>query len=120
MSDRITGLIVAVLALAFAASASQLEEPFFADPLGPKAFPLLLSSIAFLAGANSIFYGDKLLTTGNPQAERDRALFAKLGLHPERRDTCEDDTQRAERLAQQAQRNAQAERAAALAVDASV
>ena len=58
--------------------------------------------------------------TGNPQAERDRALFAKLGLHPERRDTCEDDTQRAERLAQQAQRNAQAERAAALAVDASV
>ena len=77
-------------------------------------------ALAFLAGANSIFYGDKLLTTGNPQAERDRALFAKLGLHPERRDTCEDDTQRAERLAQQAQRNAQAERAAALAVDASV
>ncbi|HSH49474.1 MAG TPA: biotin synthase BioB, partial [Halomonas sp.] len=36
-------------------------------------------ALAFLAGANSIFYGDKLLTTGNPQAERDRALFAKLG-----------------------------------------
>ncbi|MHB0775772.1 biotin synthase BioB [Halomonas sp. WWR20] len=44
-------------------------------------------ALAFMAGANSIFYGDKLLTTNNPQAERDRALFAKLGLHPEMRDT---------------------------------
>ncbi|CBV42054.1 biotin synthase BioB [Halomonas elongata] len=40
-------------------------------------------AMAFLAGANSIFYGDTLLTTGNPQVERDRALFDKLGLHPE-------------------------------------
>ena len=58
MSDRITGLIVAVLALAFAASASQLEEPFFADPLGPKAFPLLISAIAFLAGATMVMRPD--------------------------------------------------------------
>jgi len=58
MSDRITGLIVAVLALAFAASAGQLEEPFFADPLGPKAFPLLISSIAFLAGATMVMRPD--------------------------------------------------------------
>ncbi len=50
-------------------------------------------ALAFLAGANSIFYGERLLTTANPQAERDRALFAKLGLHPERRDTCVDDQQ---------------------------
>ncbi len=42
-----------------------------------------LQALAFLAGANSIFYGDKLLTTGNPQAERDRALFQRLGLEPE-------------------------------------
>ncbi|HEY6722180.1 MAG TPA: biotin synthase BioB, partial [Burkholderiales bacterium] len=34
----------------------------------------------FLAGANSIFYGEKLLTTGNPEAARDRALLGKLGL----------------------------------------
>jgi biotin synthase len=34
------------------------------------------------AGANSIFYGEKLLTTGNPDTERDRALFARLGLRP--------------------------------------
>ena len=47
-------------------------------------------------------------------------IVEHVGLHPERRDTCEDDTQHSERLAQQAQRNAQAERAAALAVDASV
>ncbi|MGS2742740.1 biotin synthase BioB [Halomonas sp. LS-001] len=76
-------------------------------------------ALAFLAGANSIFYGDKLLTTGNPQADRDRALFAKLGLHPERRDTCEDEVTHTERLTQQAQQRAQAERAAELAVDVS-
>ncbi len=40
-------------------------------------------ALAFLAGANSIFYGDTLLTAGNPEVERDQALFAKLGLHPE-------------------------------------
>ncbi|HET9665088.1 MAG TPA: biotin synthase BioB [Burkholderiales bacterium] len=40
-----------------------------------------IQALCFLAGANSIFYGDKLLTTGNPDVERDQALFAKLGLH---------------------------------------
>ena len=40
-----------------------------------------LQALCFLAGANSIFYGDKLLTTGNPAAERDRALFERLGIH---------------------------------------
>jgi biotin synthase len=39
-------------------------------------------ALCFLAGANSIFYGEKLLTTGNPDVERDRALFAKLGILP--------------------------------------
>jgi biotin synthase len=38
--------------------------------------------LCFLAGANSIFYGEKLLTTGNPDTAGDDALFAKLGLHP--------------------------------------
>jgi biotin synthase len=41
-----------------------------------------LQALCFLAGANSIFYGEKLLTTGNPEAQRDRALFEKLGLRP--------------------------------------
>ncbi|MDP3511578.1 MAG: biotin synthase BioB, partial [Sulfuritalea sp.] len=40
-----------------------------------------VQAMCFLAGANSIFYGDKLLTTGNPDAVDDRALLAKLGLH---------------------------------------
>ncbi len=39
-------------------------------------------ALCFLAGANSIFYGEKLLTTGNPDVDRDRALFDKLGIKP--------------------------------------
>jgi len=42
-----------------------------------------LQALCFLAGANSIFYGEKLLTTGNPDVEHDRALFARLGIEPE-------------------------------------
>ena len=38
-----------------------------------------LQALCFLAGANSIFYGEKLLTTGNPDTERDMALFAPPG-----------------------------------------
>ena len=41
-----------------------------------------MQALCFLAGANSIFYGDKLLTTGNPDVDADHALFAKLGLVP--------------------------------------
>jgi biotin synthase len=41
-----------------------------------------LQALCFLAGANSIFYGEKLLTTDNPDTARDDALFEKLGLHP--------------------------------------
>jgi biotin synthase len=39
-----------------------------------------LQALAFFAGANSIFYGEKLLTTGNPDVEQDRALLARLGI----------------------------------------
>jgi biotin synthase len=42
-----------------------------------------LQALCFLAGANSIFYGEKLLTTGNPDVERDQKLFARLGLKAE-------------------------------------
>ena len=41
-----------------------------------------LQALCFLAGANSIFYGEKLLTTGNPDTARDHALFRRLGLTP--------------------------------------
>jgi biotin synthase len=40
-------------------------------------------ALAFMAGANSIFYGEKLLTTGNPDVERDRSLLARLKIQPE-------------------------------------
>jgi len=42
-----------------------------------------IQALCFFAGANSIFYGEKLLTTGNPQAAADRALMARLGIIPE-------------------------------------
>ena len=41
-----------------------------------------LQALCFAAGANSIFYGEKLLTTGNPDTGRDQALFARLGIRP--------------------------------------
>ena len=39
-------------------------------------------AMCFLAGANSIFYGEKLLVTGNPDVDRDRSLFERLGISP--------------------------------------
>lgn len=47
-------------------------------------------ALCFLAGANSIFYGDKLLTTDNPDENHDQQLFEKLGIN-----TCEDKTTQA-------------------------
>ena len=49
---------------------------------GREAMSDELQALCFLAGANSIFYGDKLLTAGNPQAARDETLFDRLGLSP--------------------------------------
>jgi biotin synthase len=43
-----------------------------------------LQALCLLAGANSIFYGERLLTTGNPDVERDRRLFERLGVSAER------------------------------------
>tara|TARA_R110002126_G_scaffold8826_1_gene40833 strand:+ start:1343 stop:2392 length:1050 start_codon:yes stop_codon:yes gene_type:complete len=44
-----------------------------------------MQALCFFAGANSIFYGDKLLTTDNPEANADMQLFEKLGIKPEQR-----------------------------------
>ena len=49
---------------------------------GREAMPESLQALCFLAGANSIFYGEKLLTTANPEARRDRAMLDKLGMRP--------------------------------------
>ena len=49
---------------------------------GRERMPDAVQALCFLAGANSVFYGEKLLTTGNPEAARDRALFDRLGMKP--------------------------------------
>ena len=49
---------------------------------GRESMSAETQALCFLAGANSIFYGEKLLTTANPGAEADRALFTRLGLQP--------------------------------------
>jgi biotin synthase len=50
---------------------------------GRSEFSDELQALCFFAGANSIFYGEKLLTTGNPDTAADQRLFARLGLSPE-------------------------------------
>ena len=49
---------------------------------GRQDMPEAVQALCFFAGANSIFYGDKLLTTANPDTGDDQALFSKLGLRP--------------------------------------
>ncbi|WP_264474570.1 biotin synthase BioB [Leeia speluncae] len=48
---------------------------------GRQQMPEAMQALCFMAGANSIFYGDKLLTTGNPDVARDQALLAKLNIN---------------------------------------
>lgn len=50
---------------------------------GREALSEAVQALCFLAGANSIFYGDQLLTTANPACQRDLALLDKLGITPE-------------------------------------
>ncbi|QAV24097.1 biotin synthase BioB [Proteus hauseri] len=57
-------------------------------------------AFCFMAGANSIFYGCKLLTTTNPTEDKDHQLFRKLGLNPERLSVSMGDNQQEEALMQ--------------------
>jgi biotin synthase len=67
-----------------------------------------MHALAYFAGANSIFYGEKLLTTANPEANQDLELFGRLGIRPEQRESkiCDEreETQLREQL-QQAENN---------------
>lgn len=54
-----------------------------------------MQAMTFFAGANSIFYGDCLLTTPNPETHRDLQLFKRLGINPEQRISVDDDMQEA-------------------------
>jgi len=59
-----------------------LPKSFVRLSAGRQEMGEAIQALCFLAGANSIFYGDKLLTTGNPEATRDMALLEKLGMRP--------------------------------------
>ncbi len=59
---------------------------------GREAMSDELQALCFMAGANSMFYGEKLLTTGNPDVARDQKLFARLGLKAESAKTPDPDT----------------------------
>jgi biotin synthase len=65
-----------------AAARITMPTSFVRLSAGRDAMSEEMQTLCFLAGANSMFYGDKLLTTGNPDVDRDEALFAKLGLRP--------------------------------------
>ncbi|AKH70466.1 biotin synthase [Spongiibacter sp. IMCC21906] len=57
-----------------------------------------MHALAYFAGANSIFYGEKLLTTPNPEANKDLQLFDRLGIKPEERGVEHDDEAQGEAL----------------------
>ena len=65
-----------------AAARITMPQSFVRLSAGRQSMHEGIQALCFLAGANSIFYGEKLLATGNPEAEADKQLFAKLGLHP--------------------------------------
>ncbi|QBC42497.1 biotin synthase BioB [Iodobacter fluviatilis] len=59
-----------------------MPKSFVRLSAGRQQMPEAMQALCFMAGANSIFYGDKLLTTGNPDVSRDKNLFAKLNIKP--------------------------------------
>jgi biotin synthase len=68
---------------------------------GRNAMSDEMQALCFLAGANSIFYGERLLTTDNPEADRDRALLQRLGIETEQ--TVETEVKAAKAACQKAQ-----------------
>ncbi len=62
-----------------------------------------MHALAYFAGANSIFYGAKLLTTANPEANKDLQLFARLGIYQETRDVKHCNKEEEERLLEEVQ-----------------
>ena len=65
-----------------AAARITMPTSFVRLSAGRQSMDEATQALCFIAGANSIFYGEKLLTTGNPEAETDKKLFAKLGIRP--------------------------------------
>lgn len=63
-----------------AAARITMPKSFVRLSAGRQSMDEATQALCFIAGANSIFYGEKLLTTGNPEAQADQKLFAKLGI----------------------------------------
>jgi putative tricarboxylic transport membrane protein len=57
-TDRVFGVVVFLLALAYIASALQIETTFLPDPVGPKTFPILIASIAIICAGVMVFRPD--------------------------------------------------------------
>ncbi|NOT65272.1 MAG: biotin synthase BioB [Methylotenera sp.] len=64
-----------------AAARIMMPTSFVRLSAGRQSMGEAIQSLCFLAGANSIFYGEKLLTTANPEASEDKKMFAKLGIN---------------------------------------
>ena len=62
-----------------------------------------MQALCFIAGANSIHYGEKLLTTANPEANKDLQLFDRLGIKPATKDAQHCDEEQEGRLLEQVQ-----------------
>ena len=60
-----------------------MPKSFVRLSAGRQSMNEQMQALCFLAGANSVFYGEKLLTTSNPEADRDKALFQQLGINSE-------------------------------------
>ncbi len=59
-----------------------MPQSFVRLSAGRETMNEQMQALCFMAGANSIFYGERLLTTSNPEANSDRQLFEKLGIQP--------------------------------------
>ncbi|WP_308916752.1 tripartite tricarboxylate transporter TctB family protein [Jannaschia sp. LMIT008] len=73
VSDRIFGAVVVVGSLGYVAAASQIAAPFFSDPMGSRAFPMLVGTVAAICGAMMILRPD-----GEPDWPPGRAFGALL------------------------------------------
>ena len=57
-SDRIFGLVVAIVALAYIASATQIQTSFLSDPVGPKMFPMMIGAVCAISAIFMVFKPD--------------------------------------------------------------
>ncbi|MGE4610154.1 MAG: tripartite tricarboxylate transporter TctB family protein [Paracoccaceae bacterium] len=69
-SDRIFGLVMAIVALAYIASATQIQTSFLSDPVGPKTFPILIGVVCAISAMFMVF---------KPDAEPDWPVLRTFG-----------------------------------------